>query len=64
MFNINSILRKFFYSERSLNSEPSKLIIEEIKENKPSMIARFGSVDVKGALYPPIPFLLKPEFKS
>ncbi len=40
------------------------IIKEELKGNKPSMIARFGSTEIKAILYPNFPFFIRPFLKK
>jgi hypothetical protein len=42
----------------------SSIIKEELEKNKPSMIARFGSVEIKAILYPKAPTILQPLIKK
>jgi hypothetical protein len=42
----------------------SSIIINELQVDKPSMIARFGSTEIKAILYPKIPGIFKPIFKA
>jgi hypothetical protein len=42
----------------------ASIIKEELKKDKPSMIARFGSVEIKAILYPQTPALLQPLIKK
>ena len=45
-------------------SEVSEAIIDIVDSGKPSMIARFGSVEIKGVLYPMMPTLIRAIFKN
>ena len=40
------------------------IIREELNKQKPSMIARFGSTEIKALIYPKIPFFIKPFLKK
>lgn len=42
----------------------SEIIKEEIDSNKPSMIARFGSVEIKAIIYPDLSFPIKRIFRD
>lgn len=42
----------------------SLLIKEELQKDKPSMIARFGSVEIKAILYPKLPVIIKAFLKK
>lgn len=42
----------------------AEIIKDELKREKPSMIARFGSVEIKAVLYPHLPRLLKVLLKK
>lgn len=48
-----------------MNGEICSLIIkDELQKNKPSLIARFGSVEIKAILYPEMPTFFKPIIKK
>lgn len=42
----------------------SSIIKEELQKDKPSMIARFGSTEIKAIIYPKIPWPIRPIFKE
>lgn len=42
----------------------SSIIKEELENDKPSMIARFGSTEIKAILYPSFPFYIRPFIKK
>lgn len=57
----NKILRKsfFYFKEIALpclnGIEAQKAIVKDLSSNSPSMIARFGAVEIKGLLYATLP---------
>lgn len=53
--NANLLLKSLFYSPPMAGEACSTLIRAELQGDKPSMIARFGSVEIKGVLYPRMP---------
>jgi len=63
MTNLNTILKNYFYPPPVSGDACAELLRHEILASKASMIARFGSNEIKAVLYPKIPFLLKPFFK-
>ena len=57
---INGIIKKTFESPKVLRGEIcSNIIQNELKADKPSMIGRFGSTEIKAVLYPNLPFRKK-----
>ncbi|MGQ7945100.1 hypothetical protein [Flavobacterium sp. WC2509] len=42
----------------------TSIIREELEKDKPSMIARFGSTEIKAILYPKIPVIIQPLIKN
>lgn len=42
----------------------SSIIKDELEKDKPSMIARFGSTEIKAILYPKIPGIIRPLIKN
>lgn len=61
---IHKLLRQTI-SVSTLSYEDSvPMIKDELQKDKPSMIARFGSTEIKAILYPQIPGLIKPFLKE
>ena len=56
---IHKITKNWIYSNPLEGEICSDLIKEELLSNKPSMIARFGSTEIKAILYPKMPFFLR-----
>jgi hypothetical protein len=53
-------LKRLLYSPTIICGEVCSTIIrDELQDVKPSMIARFGSVEIKGVLYPRMPSLVR-----
>ncbi len=42
----------------------TSVLKEELQKDKPSMIARFGSTEIKAIIYPHLPLLIRPFVKS
>ena len=57
-------LKQAFFTPPLVGDICSTLIKEELQINKPSMIGRFGAVEIKGILYPMLPFGFKRIIKS
>jgi len=57
--NNNQLLKSIFYSHPVAGDTCSEIIREEIMKPKPSMIARFGAVEIKGVLYPRMPSVVR-----
>jgi hypothetical protein len=51
LMNINRVLTTVFRSSLTCGNASSALIRNELERSKPSMIARFGSVEIQGVLY-------------
>lgn len=58
------IIKNIFYTPPLEGSICSTIIKDELEKDKPSMIARFGSVEIKAVLYPENPLLIKPLKKN
>jgi hypothetical protein len=57
--NVNSLLKSILYSLQTEGDACAVMIRDELQRSKPSMIARFGSVEIKGVLYPRMPALVR-----
>jgi len=62
--NLNTLLKNYLYPPPLSGDTCTELIRNEILANKPSMIARFGSTEIKAILYPQIPLIFQPFFKN
>jgi hypothetical protein len=62
--NAHSLIKHLIYSP-PLNGEiGANLIQSEIQNNKPSMIARFGSTEIKALLFPRLPWIFQPLLRN
>jgi hypothetical protein len=61
---IHRLVKKILYHPPLEGPLCSNLLKEELKSNKPSMIARFGSTEIKAILYPSLPFFVRPFVKK
>jgi hypothetical protein len=58
--SINNFFKKIPYFKPEFDiGNHSEMIRDELQKNKPSMIARFGSSEIVGTLYPSMPFVIK-----
>lgn len=57
--NLNHLLKNILYSPPISSELGSSLIRERLQQNRPLMVARFGSVEIKGVLYPRMPWLIR-----
>jgi hypothetical protein len=62
--NLNTALKSYLYSPPLSGDACAVLIRHEILANKSSMIARFGSTEIKAVLSPKLPLIFQPFFKS
>jgi hypothetical protein len=58
--NLHALLKNYLYPPPLSGNTCAELIRNEILANKPSMIARFGSTEIKAIIFPYVPFFLKP----
>lgn len=56
---INFKLKNIFHFETLSTDDSSLLIKQELLANKPSMIARFGAVEIKAVIYPNTNWIIK-----
>jgi len=57
--NLNHFLKNALYSSPISGELCSASIREVLQRSQPAMIARFGSVEIKGVLYPSMPWLFR-----
>jgi hypothetical protein len=62
--NLNTVLKNYLYPPPLSGNACAEIIRNEILANKPSMIARFGSTEIKAVLYPLIPLIIQLFFKN
>lgn len=60
----HKIIKDILYIPPTEGDICSAIIKEELEKNKPSMIARFGSTEIKAILYPNTPSIIQPLFKN
>jgi hypothetical protein len=60
----HGILKKILYSPINKDESIGNVVLSELEKEKPSMIARFGSTEIKAILYPNLPFFIRPFFKK
>ena len=62
--NINTLLKNIVYSPPLSGEVCSELIRDELLKNKPTMIGRFGSTEIKAVLFPKLPFFARPFLRE
>jgi hypothetical protein len=60
----NKTIKKLIYKTKYNGESASDLIQMKLNSTEPIMVARFGSVEIKGVLFPYMPFFLKKAFKK
>lgn len=60
----HNIIKDILYIRPTEGAICSSIIKEELEKDKPSMIARYGSVEIKAILYPQLPRVIKPLLKN
>lgn len=60
----HNFIKEMLYTPPLEGEVCSSIIKEELGKDKPSMIARFGSVEIKAILYPKTPSFIKPFIKN
>mgnify|MGYP006875580680 CR=1 FL=1 len=60
----HAIVKKAFYASPQKGAQCSSIIKDELEKNKPSMIARFGSTEIKAILYPFLPWPFRTYFRN
>jgi len=61
---INTTLKQIFNINNIEGETCSALIRNEILSDRPSMIGRFGSTEIKAVLYPKLPFFIRPIIRN
>jgi hypothetical protein len=61
---LHNVIKKLLYKSPQEGEICTQLILSELEGNKPSMIARFGSTEIKAILYPFFPFFIRPFIKK
>jgi len=64
MFSIIKMLNRVFSLKAETDEKATSLIINLLNSNYPTMIARFGSVEIKTVIYPRTPWYVKPLLKK
>ena len=62
--NLNTLLKNQLYPPPLSGEVCSQIIREELLKNEPSMIARFGSTEIKAILFPQLPLIIKPFLRE
>lgn len=60
----HSFIKKMLYTLPQDGEVCTTIIKKELENDKPSMIARFGSTEIKAILYPSFPFFIRPFVKK
>ena len=60
----HSIIKKMLYASPLAGDVCTSIIKSELEKDQPSMIARFGSTEIKAILYPSFPFYVRPFVKK
>lgn len=60
----HSFIKKMLYTLPQDGEVCTIIIKKELENDKPSMIARFGSTEIKAILYPSFPFFIRPFVKK
>ena len=60
----HNIIKKMLYTLPEEGEVCTTIIKSELVSNKPTMIARFGSTEIKAILYPSFPFFIRPFVKK
>nr|WP_315184847.1 hypothetical protein [uncultured Flavobacterium sp.] len=60
----HKIVKKLFYKPVLEGEICTTIIKSELEKDQPSMIARFGSTEIKAILYPSFPFYVRPFVKK
>lgn len=61
---VHKLVKSTVHLKPVTKEEASRVIKEELLSNKPSMIARFGSTEIKAVLFPKTPFFFKGIIKK
>jgi hypothetical protein len=60
----HNIIKDILYIQPTEGAICSSIIKDELEKDKPSMIARFGSTEIKAILYPKSPRIIQPLIKN
>ncbi len=60
----HSFIKNILYTPPQEGEVCTTIIKKELENEKPSMIARFGSTEIKAILYPSFPFYVRPFVKK
>jgi len=60
----HNIIKDILYISPTEGAICSSIIKEELEKDKPSMVARFGSTEIKAVLYPKTPRIIQPLIKN
>jgi len=60
----HNIIKKMLYTLPEEGEVCTNIIKKELESNEPTMIARFGSTEIKAILYPSFPFYIRPFVKK
>jgi len=60
----HNIIKRILYTPPLDGELCTSIIKSELEKDRPSMIARFGSVEIKAILYPSFPFYVRPFVKK
>ena len=60
----HNIIKKMLYTPALEGEVCTTILKKELVSNQPSMIARFGSTEIKAILYPSFPFFIRPFVKK
>ena len=62
--NIHRLLKTLFYPPQLTAEAGGAIIRKALQDTKPLMVARFGSVEIKGVLYQRLPKIIRPFVKG
>ncbi|MEI6067825.1 MAG: hypothetical protein WCP96_10820 [Methylococcaceae bacterium] len=62
--NIHRLLKTLFYPSQLTAEAGGAIIRKALQDTKPLMVARFGSVEIKGVLYQRLPKIIRPFVKE
>lgn len=60
----HSVIKRILYIQPEEGEICTTILKKELESNQPSMIARFGSTEIKAILYPGLPFFIRPFVKK
>jgi hypothetical protein len=62
--SVNILVKSFFYPPALDGNAAAVFIRKELENSKPSMIARFGSTEIKAIFFPHLPWLFRLLFRN